>query len=236
MQIHKLFVFLLLSIIASISVAMDPGLDGSELPKLMSEGLATIRDAIVRHLEPQDLSNLDGVSRSLRHSVRQISPEVIDEIMTKQAILLSNILNAEHLKCHDSRLGCYDSRMGWLESRMRGLEYGGFKRFREYVLNEIRCFAHNNPGRWIRLHLQGNFLGDYFDDFRLLMQAIVREVQALNIDIASLYLDCNKIRELAPDIFAGLTHLSQLYLDCNKIRKLPDNIFAGLISSKRVNH
>ena len=239
MQFHKLFGCVVLSAITFMAGAMDHELNGGELPELMSQGLSDVRDAILRHLDFRDLSNLDAVSRSMRRSVRQVSPDVIDEIMTKKAILLSNVSSACSLDLGSQRY-----------------HFATNEEFENYVLEEIRRFARANPGRWINLKLHLNRLGENLYFFSSLMRDIVKEVHALNIDIAemmlvvnglkalpdnifdgfqnlhALNLGGNELTALKEDIFAKLTNVETIILGLNRLTRLPENIFSGLTKLK----
>ena len=129
MQFQRLFGTMVLCALSNLALAMENG--NSDLEHVFAPGFASIRDNIARNLEFRDLSSLDNVSRSMRHSVRQVSLEVVDEILTKKAILLSNALNALPLDCSFKFHHEYRNHFTTHEA------------FRNYVLEEIRRFVRN---------------------------------------------------------------------------------------------
>ena len=65
---------------------------------------------------------------------------------------------------------------------MRATILNSNEAFREYILRAIRRFTYSYPGRWIKLLLSYNNLGNDVVFFNSLMHDIAKEVHALNIE------------------------------------------------------
>ena len=89
----------------------------------------------------------------------------------------------------------------------------------------MRDFATRSPGRWIKLSLSRNDLGNDPDFLKFLMHNIIVVAHELGVDIAALDLCYNQLIEFREDTFAGLTHLQWLSLFGNEFSTLPREYF-----------
>ena len=137
-----------------------------------------VRETLLPYLSMRDFKNLSQMS------------DVIHELaMEKAAIWESYVLNARVLDLHSAR--------GLLDNQA----------FKDKIIRCIKKFATDNPGTWINLNLSENGLGYDLKFLKDLLQAIVTTVHSLKIDVASLDLFYNHLKDLPEHLFDGLTNL-----------------------------
>jgi hypothetical protein len=173
--------------------------------------------SLLRFVSNKDLATLARVNKKMHDLVEK---ELVSR-QAQRAIYLSNVLNAQDLDFMNQR-GHFASRDA----------------FKKALLDRIDTFARTNPGRWIKLYLRENNLGEDNDFFVHLIHEIIDKVHGLGIDIVNLDLRNNHLTSLPANIFAGLSNLQTLWLHFNQLTTLPANIFAGLsnLQDLRINY
>ena len=159
------------------------------------------------YLRMRDIGRLSQVSYGIHQAVE---PAIVTA-MENAAIWESQLLNAGYLNLSEQRENYLDNQA-----------------FKGYVMQRIKDFATDNPGKWIKLNLAGNSLGNDLKFLRELFQAIVSTVHSLNIDIVVLGLYSNKLSSLPEHLFENLYNLRLLNLDSNQLETLPEHLLRGL--------
>ena len=203
----KLNFLMILSVTACQLCTMDAEL----MHRLL--GQKHIRHVICQNLSEKDLNRLSQAN----HQMRGYVEPVLETHMRERAINYSMALSAVDLDFHNQRRKFADNEA-----------------FRNHVLQTIRDFAKDNPGKWINLRLRGNNLGNDPAFFEQLMHDIIAVVHELKIDIAGLSLGHNELTVMPEHVFAGLTQLQELYLYENQLTTLPEHIFEKLTQLKEL--
>jgi Leucine-rich repeat (LRR) protein len=175
------------------------------LCQLLQQG--AILQPLVQYLSDKELARLAQTCRPMKAALDQ-------ELVRRQeqkAFWLEGVLNAKYLNCSYQREN-----------------YANNEAFKDYVIKQIVDFNKENPGRWIKLNLGSNNLGNNPVFLQDLINTIADTVKSLNIDIAVLRLSYNQLTTLPENVFNGLSNLQQLGLDNNQLTSLPENAFNGL--------
>ena len=152
-----------------------------------------IRETLSIYLSKLPKRELGGLSRVSRFVHGAVEPAVVTA-MEEAAKWESHILNAGYLDLSEQR-----------ENRDN-------QAFKDNVIKRIEDFATYYPGKWIKLNLADNNLGNDSAFLRDLLQAIITTVYALKIDLASLNLSGNQLSSLPEHLFKGLNNLQKLDL------------------------
>ena len=199
MKNTKLFVSILLCYSGLVAGAAEP--QAAMLEKVFSQ--STVHEALSHSLCTQDIVRLGNVNQRIR--------KAIDPAILKVALWKSNVLNALYLSLGRQKENHPDNQT-----------------FKDYVIQSIKDFAARYPGRWIKLDLSENNLGNDVEFLIDLLNAVITVAHTFKIDFAYLDLGNNKLASLPEHLFARLNNLQELCLYANQLVHLPRHIFEGL--------